>query len=176
VRIHQLIFVNLLLLAALGNASAALKSTPVAVALGARVEAVLELQAGEPEATSGSALIVSAGQDGTTVVFTPAGGQAAWIEIPVLIKTNVNDVLFRAACECGSSAYVSLNSTAGKLFVSRPMPLGPDVVFALASGLIGNSEIAFGAPVLAMISIAVPPGLPESQPITIKLTIESLRK
>ena len=177
-RVRPLVFASLLFLTALGSASAALKSNSVAVTLVARVAPVLELQAGEPAATGGSAHMVSSGQNEFAVVFTPAGMNTASVEIPVLIKANVNDVLFRAACDCVSGTYISLKNTAatGNLFVSRPMPLGQDVAFALASGLIRNPAMPVGTPLPGVIGIVVPPGLPEGQPITIKITIEALRR
>ena len=177
-RVHRLASVISLLLAVLANASAAQKSTAAAVTLVAHVAAVLKLQAGEPTATNGSALIASTGRNDFTLVINGTGREASYIQVPILLAANVNDVLLRAACDCVSGAYITLEKTAvaGMLQVSRPVSLAPTVTFALVSGLIRNSAASFGALVPGLIGIAIPPGLPADQAITVHITMESIRQ
>src|SRR6266511_3432453 len=58
---------------------------------------------------------------------------------------------------------------------SRPMPLGPIVTFAVASGLLRTSAV--GAPLPGTIVIAIPPGaVPDGKLASVQITLEALRK
>ena len=164
------------LISAISANAAGPRSNAVAVTLVARVAAVLRLQAESPTATGATASIVSAGQNGFTMQLSVNPGEAALIQIPVVMRTNTNDLLLKASVEGVTSGYIWLEG--GGAFTSsvssRPMPVGPNVTFAMASGLIRASAV--GTPLPGTITLAIPPeAVPDGKPASVLITLETLR-
>ena len=166
-----------LLLAAIPSNAASPRSNVAAVSLVARVAPVVRLQADSPMATGAMASVISTGQNAFTLQFTVNDGEATLIQIPVILRTNTNDVLVKASMDGAPAGYIRMEGGAviASSISSRPMPLGPNVTFAMASGLFHTSSV--GAPLPAMIEIALPPGaVPAGKLESVEITLEPLRQ
>ena len=167
----------LLLFSAISSAAAGPRSNAAAVSLVAHVAPVLRLQAESPTATSATATVTSTSQNAFTLEFTVAQGEAALIHIPVVMRVNVDDVLFRAAFNGASGGLIWMeeSQTLGTALLSRPMPVGTQVTFAMASGLFSASAV--GAPLPGTIAMAIPAGaVPEGKRVAVQITMEALRQ
>ena len=155
--------------------AAGLRSRAVAVTLVAHVPARFSLQADTPSSTGATASIVSAGQNGFTIQLSINPGEAALIQIPVVLRTNTNDLVLKASVEGVTSGYIWLEGgeAIAPSIRSRPMPVGANVTFAIASGLFRTSSV--GAPLPGAISIAIPPGaVPGDGRAAVQITLEAL--
>ena len=161
------------------DAAAAARSNAVAITLVAHVAAVLRLQASSPAATGATANVSSSGQNMITLEFAMAGEDSAFINIPIVVRTNVNDVLFRANIKGLASGYIWMDGVEAfaPALTSRPMPVGSNVTFAIASGLLRNTCVPVGAPLSGTIGISIPPGsVPQGQLVILQITMEALRQ
>ena len=164
-----------LLSSAIPSSAAGRRSNLAAVSLIAHVAPVLHMQASNLTASGAAANIVSTGQNAFTLEFTMNEGEAALIQVPIVMRTNTNEVLLKASMEGATSGYVQMDG-AGAIassLSSRPMPLGPNVTFAMASGLFRTSAV--GAPLPGTIIIAMPPGaVPSGERARVQITMEAL--
>ena len=166
-----------LLLAAIPSNAAGPKSNVAAVSLVARVAPVVRLQPDTPTTTGATASVLSTGQNTFTLQFTSNGDEAALIEVPVIMRTNTNDVLVKASMDGAISGYIRMDGSEAiaSSVNTRPMALGPNVTFAVASGLLRTASV--GAPLAGMIVIAIPPGaMPDGQLASVQITLEPLRQ
>ena len=162
-----------LLLLAIPSYAHGPRSNTAAVTLVAHVAPVLRLQADLPAATGTTASIVTTGQNSFTLQFTPHD-ETALIEVPIVMRTNTNDVLLKASVDGATSGYIQMDSGAASAssITSRPMPLGPNVTFAIASGLFSTSTV--GAPLPGTIVIAIPPAaVPDGKAVSVQITMEA---
>jgi hypothetical protein len=178
-RLAGLAFVVLLFSAIPIDAAAAARSNAGAITLVAHVAPVLRLQASSPAATGATANVSSSGQNVVTLEIAMDGDDGALINIPIVVRTNVNDVLFRANIKGLGSGYIWMDG--GEALVpaltSRPMPVGSNVTFALASGLLRNTRVPLGSPLSGTIGISIPPGsVPQGQLVILQITMEALRQ
>ena len=163
------------ILLAISSNAAGPRSNVAAVSLVARVAPVLRLQSDVPTSTGATASVISTGQNAFTVQFTPHDGEATLIEIPVVMRTNTNDVLLKASMDTSASGYIRLDAgeEIASSILSRPMPVGTDVTFAIASGLLRTSAV--GAPLPGTIVMAFPPGaVPQGKQASVQITLEAL--
>ena len=178
-RLSWLAFVVLLSAAIPNEATAAARSNTVAVTLVARVAAVLRLQASSPTATGATAKLSSTGQNIIRLEFTMNGDDPALIKIPIVMRTNVDDFLLTATFDGAAVGYIWMEGSGalGSVLTSRPMPVGPKVTFAVASGLFKNSGVPVGSMLPGTINVALPAGIvPQGQPIPVQITMELLRQ
>ena len=169
--------VSAVLLSAIPSIAAGPRSNVATVTLVARVAPVLRLQNAIPTATGATASVISTGQNAFTVQFTMNSGEATLIEIPIVMRTNTNDVLLKASMDDATSGYIRMDAgeAIASSIISRPMPVGPNVTFAVASGLLRISAV--GAPIPGTIVIALPPGaVPEGKRASVQITLEALRQ
>ncbi len=167
----------LLLMSAIPTNAAGPRSNVVAISLVARVVPALHLQADSPTATGATASVIRSGQNAFTLQFTMDGGEAALIEVPIVIRTNTNDILLKAGMDGAPSGYIRMDGgkAVASSIASRPMPLGQNVTFAVASGLLRTSAV--GAPLPGTIVIAIPAGaVPDGKLASVQITLEALRK
>lgn len=167
----------LLLFSAIPISAAGPKSNIAAVNLVARVVPVLLLQADSISATGATATVSDSSQNAFTLQFSMNDSETALIQVPILIRTNTNDVLLKASMDGAMSGYIRMEGgeAIASSISSRPMPLGPNVTFAVASGLLRTSGVR--APLAGMITIAIPPGaVPDGRRASVKVTLESLRQ
>ena len=165
-----------LLVSAISSNAAGPRSSAAAVTLVAHVAPVLRLQADQPLATGATATVSSTGQNAFTLDFSVAQDGAVLIRIPVVMRVNVGDVLFRATFDGVSGGMIWMEGdTLGTALLSRPMPVGTQVTFAMASGLFSASAV--GAPLPGMIAIAIPEGaVPDGKRVTVQIAMEALRQ